>query len=224
MTATITLGLHMNRRVALSFLGAAGMTSGSALSAAPVSTELNLDGRVAWVFPVGNPIGAEYRVGVEIADNCDLSSRFVIFGNAHPDPTIVNIPIWPADRELGSWIDTRTLIVAPTPVLTFTPRPGEAPPYFRPQLECETFGVFADITCCGVGIDGYAYVVATGRSNGVGAFGTPTWLVRLNPRNGSVSTFGIRTDARTALAMYYTKSNRTIRIVFSDAPPHDVML
>jgi len=208
----------ITRRSALSLL--AGSSIG-ATAAPSVTTELQLDRDVAWVFSVN----ADTRIGIErndLYDRCDV--RLILIGRYDSQPRYVDIPLLPPETSVGVWQEAPSQgWAAATPMPTKPPGHGVA---FEPHLNIECVGDGPHIDFCGIAVGRLAYFVVRGLRSFSGPFtgpkSPPTYLLSLNPANGKMFTYVFNPNSLPVAGLYYRKSRNRICIAIENAKDIEV--
>jgi hypothetical protein len=212
----------MNRRAVLGLVGCGVGTAATGRAVALAGCDASADpgaGLVArWVFPAG-----DYRVG--IARGADLAVRLIVFATAsEPERTFAipppaPRPASPKGRRPAAWASVDTTAEEPAqpgpagsamPVVPDVanggvPEAGEARIVFD-----DGPGLKTTVDCCGIGIAGKAYAVASVSETG------PTYLVRLDPATGRIATLGISRHALDVVALYRRPGQDALCVVVAD--------
>jgi len=211
----------MNRRAVLGLVGCGVGTvatgRGSALAACDATGDSGTFPAPRWVFPAG-----DYRIGIE--SHADRSARLIVLATATEPERAFALPPAPPPppkkgRRTSAWISAETTAEEPTTTVTIettTPglpdgaTPGEPVAPEARMVFDEVPGVTTYVDCCGIGIAGKAYAVASVSGTG------PTYLVRLDPAGGKVATLAISRRALSVVALYRRPGQNALCVVVAD--------
>jgi hypothetical protein len=118
------------------------------------------------VFPAG-----DYRIGIE--SHADRSARLIVLATATEPERTFALPPPPNERRKPTWVSVEAAADEPAAPVTIETAPSEASEA-RIVFDQQP-GVTTYVDCCGIGVAGRAYAVASVDGTG------PTYLVRLDP-------------------------------------------
>jgi hypothetical protein len=195
----------MNRRAVLGLVGCGVGTvatgRGISLAACDATGDPGTGLAPRWVFPAG-----DYRIGIE--SHADRSARLIVLATATEPERTFALPPPPNERRKPTWVSVEAAADEPAAPVTIETAPSEASEA-RIVFDQQP-GVTTYVDCCGIGVAGRAYAVASVDGTG------PTYLVRLDPARGSVATLFVSRRALGVVALYRRPGQNALYVVVAD--------
>jgi hypothetical protein len=199
----------MNRRAVLGLVGCGVGTVATGRGVSRAACDGTGDAGSApvprWVFPAG-----DYRIGID--SHADRSARLIVFATASEPERSFALPPPPHARRRSGWVPVAATADQPDrPTALETALPGEPPDPGEARIVFDQEpGLTTYVDCCGIGIAGRAYTVASVSGTG------PTYLVRLDPAVGALATLAISRRALSVVALYRRPAQNALCVVIAD--------